>query len=855
MANELKIIDTDILNDDEKNDINNNLERIIAQHKNNRKEINRLVFESVAAMTEADEAQSELSGKDFLSRLIGGITGSNRKMQEKINSNRAAAQYAAQQTLQKLAEQNLMTFDLITAVNNKLNASVNAMNDEFKNIYSGLGKFLKHNRNELARIEDRLKKIEQDVSLLNWKDSIEYQEFGGEEYVDMDDAKKIVCLVRDFYEITKGNWSTSNLQTLKKAMKEIDIQPKDKVNYFDIIREIAESQTLKDKLLGGYTIKPIEDPSHLISMGALEKMDALEGKEACIVDKILDSAGQDVTAATRQEVRATLTREYLRNKANVNVDIEVDSYDLILDLLYNVKQAEDEHLLVISDTQQQRMLLDAEELFAKAKFEKAMELFLPLADAGIARAMYFMGELYSNYLPKNKRDSKLALEWRAKGAELGDVLCCLAMAHDENVSDDERKNIISKVFDQVKSLADDGDRFAQGEVGDCYSAGDGVECDIERAKQYHSMAVEQGVVYYLNAVGQDFAKCEDYASANAWYRKAGEKGDGNGWFNLGKLYDKGNGVAVDKEKAMELYQKSYEMGDDSSGKAALNLGFLYEGNKDYTAANEWYRKAGEAGNGWGWCSLALSYDQGNGVAVDKEKAMELYQKSYEMGDDSSGFSANNIGVIYKENKDYASANEWYRKAGEAGDSTGWLNLAVLYHKGYGVAVDKEKAVELYQKSYEMGGNSSGICACNLGLLYGENKDYTSANEWYRKAGEAGVGKGWYNLAINYSEGNGAAVDKKKAIELYRKSYEMDDGLSGWSAAGISTIFSELHDYENEFKWAKRSAEKNNGWGMAYLGCCYKYGRGTRVDYAEARKWLKKALEAGVEEARQELDRL
>ena len=347
MANELQIIKTDILTDDEKNDINNNLERIVAQHKHNRKEINRLVFESVAAMTEADEAQSELSGKGFLSRLIGGITGSNRKLQEKINSNRVAAQYAAQQTLQKLAEQNLMTFELITAVNNKLNASVNAVNDEFKNIYSGLGKFLKHNRNELARIESRLEKVERNVNVLTWQNSIEYQEFDGEEYSEMDDTKKIVCLARDFYEITKGNWSTSDLLLLKTAMDTIDIQPKDRVNYYNIIREINENRALKDKLLGGCAIKPIEDPSHLISLGALEKMETLEGEEAYIVDTVLDYTGQDDTAANRQEVRETLTRKYLRNKANVNIDIEVDSYDLIFDLLYNIKQANDEQLLSI----------------------------------------------------------------------------------------------------------------------------------------------------------------------------------------------------------------------------------------------------------------------------------------------------------------------------------------------------------------------------------------------------------------------------------------------------------------------------------------------------------------------------
>ncbi len=134
MANELTVIETDILNVDEKEKLNINIDRVIEVHKNNRQEINRLVFESVSAMTEVDYAQNELSNKGFFRRFIGGITGSNQKLQNKINSNSAVVQYAAQQTLQKLAEQNLMTFDLITAVNNKFNASIYEINAEFNRI-------------------------------------------------------------------------------------------------------------------------------------------------------------------------------------------------------------------------------------------------------------------------------------------------------------------------------------------------------------------------------------------------------------------------------------------------------------------------------------------------------------------------------------------------------------------------------------------------------------------------------------------------------------------------------------------------------------------------------------------------
>ena len=173
MSNELQVIETDVLTVEEKATLSTEIDRIIAAHKDNRQDINRLVFESVAAMTTADEAASELSNKGFFRRLIGGLSGDNQRLQNKINSNRAAAQYAYQQTLQRLAEQNLMTFDLITAVNNKLNASMVAVGEEFQRIYEGLGKFLQHNRGELVRLETRLDKVERNVNLLTWQNSSE----------------------------------------------------------------------------------------------------------------------------------------------------------------------------------------------------------------------------------------------------------------------------------------------------------------------------------------------------------------------------------------------------------------------------------------------------------------------------------------------------------------------------------------------------------------------------------------------------------------------------------------------------------------------------------------------------------
>ena len=708
MPNELSVVNADVLTEDEKKELDKSIENIILAHKENRQEINRLVFESVAAMTEADSAQTELSKKGMFSRFIGGITGSNQKLQNKINENRALAQYASQQTLQKLAEQNLMSFDLITAVNNKLNASMNAVNNEFKEIYAGLNKFLKYNRNALVRVEMRLERVEQNVNLLTWQNSIEYLEYEGEEYRDMDVTKKIVCLTRDFYEITKGKWSTSDLLLLKTAMSTIDIQPRDQVNYYGVLREISRNKKLKNKLLGNADIRPIEDPAYLISMGTMEKLDALEERESYIVDTVMGYMNQNNIQAKREDVCDSLTYNYLKERADVNLDMNVDSYDLILDLLYNIKQAEADNLLMMPIGEQEKKLNEAlnealhkaEQLYLHCKFEESLPMFKILADEGNARAMYFLGKLYFNDLPKDKKNEELGTSWIRKGAELGDVLCRLNMAYIPGTSDEQKKSIFTSIEPELKNLANEGDMFAQDELGSvCKFLND------ESAMDWYKKSASQGYYLPMNKLGNEYYNQGDYEESNKWYKLAGEAGYDWGWYNLANAYRKGNGVEKDDYKAMELYKKAYDIGDAAARKSADDIGNIYCDRGDYEEANNWYKLAGEAGYDLGWSNLADNYRIGNGVDKDEDKAIELYKKAYDIGDAAAGKSADAIGNIYYYRDDYEEANNWYKLAGEAGYDWGWIHLANNYRTGRGVEKDDDKAKELYKKAY---GDSSDV---------------------------------------------------------------------------------------------------------------------------------------------------
>lgn len=582
MPNELPIIPADVLTVEDKTVLVAELDRIIAAHRNNRQDINRLVFESVAAMTTADEAASELFGKSFLRRLIGGISGDNQRLQNVMNSNHAALQYAHQEMLQRIAEQNLMSFDLITAVNNKLNASMTAVGEEFRHIYEGLGAFLRRSRSELVRLETRLEKVERNVNLLTWQNSIEYQTFDGCDYADLDDASKIVCLTRDFYEITKGDWTTSDLLLLKTAMTEIDIRPKDRVNYFSALKEIAGSPALRTKLLGG-AMPLLDDPAYLIAFGTLQKLDRLQEDEAYVVSTVADYLGQSGVRAEAAEIRMNLTEKYMRACAGVALDTEIECYDFILDLLFNLKQTEQPSMPMeslaltepeempaeeqtdtaaeeASDTaaeeqmSEEELLHEAERLYLAFEHEKAFALFEQLAEAGNGRAMYFLGEYYANgyYVAKNKF---AAYQWRERGAEAGDVLARLNTAYRFPEGSEEREEIIEKSLTLLRLLAIMDDVFAAFELADVCR----IKGEEEEAQRLLEIAAEQGYWRAMNQLGNMLHRQGRYEKANEWYKKAGEAGFDWGWYNLGDSYQKGEGVAKDVEKALACYERASNM--------------------------------------------------------------------------------------------------------------------------------------------------------------------------------------------------------------------------------------------------------------------------------------------------------
>ncbi len=117
----------------------------------------------------------------------------------------------------------------------------------------------------------------------------------------------------------------------------------------------------------------------------------------------------------------------------------------------------------------------------------------------------------------------------------------------------------------------------------------------------------------------------DYATVVRELRPLAEQGDAKAQYNLGLMYDNGQGVSQDYAKALQWYRKAADQG---YADAQFNLGFMYDNGQgvpqDYVKALQWWRKAAEQGYAKAQSKLGFMYDNGQGVSQDYVQAHMWY---------------------------------------------------------------------------------------------------------------------------------------------------------------------------------------------------------------------------------------
>lgn len=406
-----------------------------------------------------------------------------------------------------------------------------------------------------------------------------------------------------------------------------------------------------------------------------------------------------------------------------------------------------------------------------------------------------------------------------------------------------------------------------------------------------------GDAWYKGETGKKDARLAHY-----WWRKSqtayGQ--DSYTLYNLGVLYDSGEGVARNPQRAAQYYTAAARLNDND---ARYNLAHLYHYGdgvpRSDIIAHYWLTKAA-AHERDAMYALALHYRQDGADKGAQMRAFHWLEKAAMRGDAQAQYELfwrSRYGYGIEKNQE--TANRWLQQAAENGNVEAQYRLGVCYYNGCFAEFRQDKRIgrEWLEKAAAQGDSDMRFL---IGMEYFFGSDYddarrwlqpvvtsesdyasmavslldtidraqdkkrpaapantaasprdaiaepprdpaTEAAEWQRRA-EAGDARAQYQLYFRYSLGDGVKQDQETANRWLQQA-------AGNGDADAQYWLGELYydggsgfgkDRAAAFMWLEKAAAQGGRGEQSHVGWRY-YSNG---DYDNARRWLQKAADQG-----------
>ncbi|MDU2300545.1 MULTISPECIES: SEL1-like repeat protein [Veillonella] len=653
----INIIET---TDDDKFLINKSIENAIKIFKEDKFVINKLVFDSIELLASAEEAQRELKSKNFMQSFLGVITGSNNKLRDKISNNLLQSNYLAELTLKKLMEEHLISLDLIYSINRKINLMRENLSEDINNLYSIIESYI-----ELTN--KRLNNLEANDKFIKWFLTLPDREFNGCSYIQLDNLSKLVCLARDFFDKTNGNWNDDDLLLLKGALRKLDINPNDKTNFLDNILTIYNDSNLRAKYFDCISFNDIEHESFLVTPLVLNKLNKFYDDEYFLLNTCKEFSKSKFNDL---KIVRTYIQDYIFNRYYINVDRPIEMYDFLIELVSNLDYLSSENNIRIDSD------LDYYKSYTKIKIEE------------YASELYFKGINFK--MDKDYLQAYECLYTSYENGNLDSIYSLAELLFDENF---ELYNI-----NEAINLCEKGISLGQYDcaylLGYVYDYGKGIEVNKDLAEKNYQICIN-------NSENKELISNSKFELAGILWRKASDQCDMN---NIIKLYE--DAINNNNYKAMyflgDKYYSGYKIEQNydlamfyfrmaarfNYNKAQFSIGYMYAKAYgvpcNYESAKYWYELAASNGHTTAMNNLGVMYDDGLGVSKDRDKAFELYRMAYDSSDNPSneGCIMCNIGMCYKlghgTKKNLEEAKYWFSLSAKAGYKNAEKQLQEVY---------------------------------------------------------------------------------------------------------------------------------------------------------------------------------
>ncbi|MCY9877652.1 hypothetical protein OTK59_13930 [Vibrio natriegens] len=309
------------------------IDDLIAKHSANAEIMNLMALEATSLATSVSARSKDLEEQGFLTRFKRDFTGENQRVSARNSSDLARSQYLGQKMLNKLAENNLMTYQMTVALGDKVNRVIADVGDtqrEIAELHRTLATFFSSIRQTL---EAKFTSLERNDDLLFWKETLEFQPvYQGKTYAELTRPEKIVCLANEFFHHSHQQWSPRDLSFFKSVMLQVGHHPtEEKVALKELYQAHQAQPELLNQLFSGVDDEFYLDSSEAntpVLMG-FGKLQSLAGDESHVVDTILEYS----PTSDKKDVSISLMSKYVQQTAGRDLEREMPFFDVVMNLV------------------------------------------------------------------------------------------------------------------------------------------------------------------------------------------------------------------------------------------------------------------------------------------------------------------------------------------------------------------------------------------------------------------------------------------------------------------------------------------------------------------------------------------
>lgn len=271
--------------------------------------------------------------------------------------------------------------------------------------------------------------------------------------------------------------------------------------------------------------------------------------------------------------------------------------------------------------------------------------------------------------------------------------------------------------------------------------------------------------------------------------------------------------------------------------------------------------------------VSVGYDYAYGITgkVNVDEALRWWKRAYRQGSWAAAF---NLGMFFRDAKQWAKALKWFDRAVQAGDEDGLIEIAKIHLRYAG---DRAAGLRYLELAVAAKDELTESARLETERLLKEQKALSSGDLLYMEA-DLLDGRGRYAEAVplllkgakrgdtscqillgNYlSDGRkGIPIDRKRAVYWYKQAYKQGDSTAAFN---LAMDYRKQGDVDEAYRWFELSVKAGNNEAHLALAKIWLHDRENK---AKAIKHLKAVFqgnprdvsELGRDEARSMLRRL